>query len=108
MTALLQMLAAVAVHGNCNVTVPVFDGKRRFDITGADAGNQHIDAQGYGSFTGTARALRCRLHDDRGRMERPPSPAASGRKAKPKQGRDPFHIWLAHPGGRAAGNSRAA
>src|ERR1700744_4997515 len=54
-TALLQMLAGVALSASCDATGPVFDGKRRFDITGTNAGTSDIDEKDYNSFKGTAR-----------------------------------------------------
>ena len=54
-TALLQMLGYIAMNDSCATTVHVFDGKRRFDVTGLDKGTEYVDEEDYGIFKGNAK-----------------------------------------------------
>lgn len=92
-TGLLQLLAHIAVHKDCDVTVPVFEGKRRFDITGSDAGFESIDEEDYSAFKGNARACDAAFTMVAGEWkDRPPDRFWSRNSGE--QGREPFHIWL--------------
>lgn len=93
-TALLQMLASSAIQQNCAVTVPVFDGKRRFDITATDGGNDNIDEKGYSVYKGPAHICDASFNMVSGAWK-------EGEKSgfwklnEKDAGREPFHIWLA-------------
>lgn len=98
-TALLRMLTHVAVEQDCNVEVPVFDGKRRFDVTGADlrAGSkveEEIDAGDYGVFKGKARVCSAGFRMVSGQWT---DRQKSGfwKKSDAEDGREPFRVWLA-------------
>jgi len=93
-TALLQMLAHVAVEKNCNVTVGVFDGKRRFDVSGVDAGFEDIDEGDYGVFKGNARMCDAGFKMISGEWN-DRKPSKFWQKNDKEAGREPFHIWLA-------------
>jgi hypothetical protein len=93
-TALLQMLAHVAVQGDCNLTVPVFDGKRRFDLNGADNGLETVDDKDYGVYAGTARACSVDFSMIAGEWKDREKNRFWERENGDK-GRDAFHIWLA-------------
>ena len=94
-TALLQLLAHVAVHGSCNTTVPVFEGKRRFDITGHDMGTDEIDAEDYGIFRGYARACDAEFNLIAGAFKDRERSRFWQKNDKGDAGRAPFHVWLA-------------
>jgi len=94
MTALLQMLANVSMQDSCNMTVKVFDGKRRFDITGMDAGYESIDSNSYGMFKGKARACDAAFKMIAGEWK-DRKPTRFWQKSETEAGRAPFHIWLA-------------
>lgn len=93
-TALLQMLASSAIQKNCAVTVPVFDGKRRFDIAATDSGMDTIDEEGYSVYKGPARICDATFNMVAGAWK-------EGEKSgfwklnEKEAGREPFHIWLA-------------
>ncbi len=93
-TALLQILANVAVHHSCETIVPVFDGKRRFDITGADYGRDEIDADDYGMFKGQARHCAASFTMVAGEWK-DREHALFWQKTKTERGREPFQVWLA-------------
>ncbi|MGB9154668.1 MAG: DUF3108 domain-containing protein [Alphaproteobacteria bacterium] len=95
-TALLQMLAHVAVDKSCAVPVPIFDGKRRFDITGKDAGEGATVGDEYGVYSGPARLCDADFKMISGEWK-DREHAHFWQKTETESGRDPFHIWLASP-----------
>ncbi len=94
LTAMLQLLAHVDMEKNCNVTVPVFDGKRRFDIIGEDAGTQHVDDDDYNVYKGDARLCDAKFRAVSGEWTEKVK-AGFWKKADSGEDREPFHIWLA-------------
>ncbi|MDP9128015.1 MAG: DUF3108 domain-containing protein [Pseudomonadota bacterium] len=92
-TALLQMLAHVAVEKNCNVTVSVFDGKRRFDVTAVETGSEFIDEDDYGVFKGRARTCDARFKAVAGEWTDKVK-ARFWKKSESGEDREPFHVWL--------------
>jgi hypothetical protein len=92
-TGLLQLLAHIAVHKSCAVTVPIFEGKRRFDITGVDVGTESIDEGDYSAFHGEARTCDASFTMVAGEWKDRPPDRFWTRNDKEK-GREPFHIWL--------------
>jgi len=93
-TALLQMLAHVAVDQSCDVKVPVFDGKRRFDLNGEDRGEENVDDKDYGVYSGPARVCSVDFTMIAGEWK-DREKNRFWEKEGGGQGRDPFHIWLA-------------
>lgn len=59
MTALLSVLDSAQEHQACNAVIPVFDGKRRFDIILKRGEWDEISASRYSIYSG--RALRCEV-----------------------------------------------
>jgi len=95
-TALLQMLGNIAVEDSCAITVPVFDGKRRFDITGSDQGSDDIDEEDYSAYSGSARLCNADFKMIAGEWK-DRKPTRFWQKSDDETGRDPFQIWLARP-----------
>ena len=93
-TALLQMLGDVAVDDSCTLTVPVFDGKRRFDLLGEDKGMEMVNEKDYGVYSGRARKCSVDFNmiagDWTDRKKNRFWENENGEK-----GRAAFHIWLA-------------
>ncbi len=96
-TALLQMLAHVALDQSCTVKVPVFDGKRRFDLNGEDRGQEIIDDKDYGVYNGPARKCSVDFTMIAGEWK-DREKNRFWEKENGEQGRDTFHIWLASLG----------
>ncbi len=92
-TGMLQLLAHVAVHNSCAVTVPVFEGKRRFNITGIDVGNETLDEGDYGAFHGNARTCDAEFTMVAGEWK-DRAPDRFWKRNDKEDGREPFHIWL--------------
>ena len=95
-TALLQMLAYVASHDSCALPVPVFDGKRRFDIAGRDGGASETEGDEYGVYSGKARLCHVDFKMIAGEWK-DGEHARFWKKTETESGREPFHIWLASP-----------
>ena len=58
-SALVAVLQKVAETGSCAGTVPVFDGKRRFDLDFSAGGSQGLKPSDYSIFSGPAQ--RCEV-----------------------------------------------
>ncbi len=56
-SAVLAVVAEVARSGRCDVHVPIFDGRRRYDLTTQDLGKTELEASDLAPFGGTA--TRC-------------------------------------------------
>jgi len=93
-TALLQMLAHVALDQSCDMKVPVFDGKRRFDLNGQDRGQENVDGADYGVYSGPARLCAVDFSMIAGEWK-DREKNKFWQHENGENGRDPFHIWLA-------------
>lgn len=93
--ALLQMLAHVAITKNCDVKVPVFDGHRRFDLTGVDGSDEYIDEKDYGVYKGQARLCKASFTMISGAFKEGVEKDRFWQRSDKKAGRDPFAIYLA-------------
>jgi hypothetical protein len=63
LTALLRASRTVIGSGSCRQSVPVFDGKRRYDLVFVDEGDRQLTPTSYSAFSGPARL--CRLRQER-------------------------------------------
>ena len=85
---------ALSSEKNCEVSVPVYDGKRRFDIIGHDAGTEYIDEEDYGVYTGEARLCDAGFKAVAGKWDEKLK-ERFWKKSSSGEDRDPFHVWLA-------------
>jgi hypothetical protein len=76
------------------MTVKVFDGKRRFDITGKDVGMEDINDKDYGIYEGPARLCETGFDMIAGEWK-DRKPTRFWQKSDTEEGREPFQIWLA-------------
>lgn len=60
LTAMLQASRTIAASGACRQRVPVFDGRRRYDLVFADEGVHGLAPTQYSGYTGPARLCRVR------------------------------------------------
>jgi hypothetical protein len=58
LSAYLRLERQLAAKGTCELTVPVFDGRFRYDLIFADAGRQKLSPEGDQKFDGSAIACR--------------------------------------------------
>jgi hypothetical protein len=93
-TALLQMLAHVAMDKSCTLKVPVFDGKRRYDLNGEDQGVEQVDESEYGTYSGPARLCDVGFSMVAGEWK-DREKNKFWEKQNGEAGRDAFHIYLA-------------
>jgi hypothetical protein len=63
LTAILRASRTVVSTGSCRQSVPVFDGKRRYDLVFADEGDRRLTPTSYSAFSGPARL--CRIRQER-------------------------------------------
>jgi hypothetical protein len=59
LSAVLSVAGAVAVGRGCSETVPVFDGRRRYDLTFQEMGSRNLSPSKYSVFSGTA--VQCQV-----------------------------------------------
>lgn len=62
-TAYLRLERQLAETGKCALTVPVFDGRHRYDLVFADAGKQELSREGGQRFAGPTIACRMTRHN---------------------------------------------
>jgi hypothetical protein len=58
LSAYLRLERQLATKGTCAMTVPVFDGRHRYDLVFTDAGQQNLKPEGGQNFEGTATACK--------------------------------------------------
>lgn len=92
------LLASLRGEG-CQRTVPVFDGRRRYDMQFADEGVRRVDPSRYSVFAGAARQCRVSYTPVAG-YNRKPDSSFWRRDSGPEQ-RAPVEVWIAPvtPGG---------
>jgi hypothetical protein len=95
--ALLQMLGHIATEQDCNVSMPVFDGKRRFDLHSSDQGLDYVNEADYGAYTGPARRCDVDFTMIAGEWKDKDKDHRFWEHADGQPARDPFHVWLASP-----------
>ena len=93
-SAALAILQGFVRRGTCEATVPVFDGKRRFNLNVTQVGDRQIAASKYGMYSGRATVCQVTFEQLSGFEEK-------GRKHS--RFLDNLRIWLAplQPGRRA-------
>ena len=60
LSGLISVINTVTDGGTCEATVPVFDGRRRYDVVFSDLGLDDLRPTSRSGFSGEAR--RCRMH----------------------------------------------
>lgn len=61
LTGLLSLLVQVAGAGSCEGLVPVYDGRRRFDVTLTDRGESELPKSRYNAYEGPTQACAVTL-----------------------------------------------
>lgn len=62
LTAIMALIRGFGANGQCAGTWPVFDGRRRFDVTIDDAGAATLDPSSYNFYAGPTRKCRITTH----------------------------------------------
>lgn len=63
LSAYLRLERQLATKGTCAMTVPVFDGRQRYDLVFTDAGQQMLAPEGGQNFEGAAIACKMTRYD---------------------------------------------
>jgi hypothetical protein len=63
LTAYFRLERQLATKGTCGLTVPVFDGRYRYDLVFSDAGKQALSPEGGQRWQGTTIACRMASHN---------------------------------------------
>ncbi len=92
-SALLSIIDAFARVGRCDGSIPVFDGRRRYDLRVTSSGTRDLKAKGYGMYSGPATVCRISVEQ-----------LAGFKKKKKRKGRFPsaIDVWLAPVAGDIA------
>jgi hypothetical protein len=72
-SALVQFVRRVATGGSCATTLPIYDGRRRFDLVAEDAGEELIGALPGSVYSGPAARCALRLMQRDASRERLPT-----------------------------------
>ena len=85
-SALLSIIEAFARVGRCEGSIPVYDGKRRYDLLVTQGGSRNLKSKGYGMYSGPATVCRIAVEQ-----------LAGFKKKKNRKGRFPsaIDVWLA-------------
>lgn len=94
LSGFLAMLRTTARGGGCTVTLPVFDGRRRYDMIFKDVGQRMVSASRYSIFSGSARQCRVSYRPVAGYTRSTPSGGFWQRDGDPSE-RPPVDLWLA-------------
>ena len=95
LSSVLQLLGNLAVNKSCAGTEPVFDGKRRFDLTGTDLGWDDTDPDDYGVYKGRARLCDIGFKMVAGEWKDRERSKFWQTKTGEKGRRESYRIWLA-------------
>lgn len=72
-SAIVAVLDQVGRGGGCDLTVPVYDGRQRYDLTFSDSGEEVLEASDLSSYAGPARRCEVEYKPVAGRWKEPPS-----------------------------------
>jgi hypothetical protein len=82
MSTILAALRQLDESGSCSRTLPVYDGRRRYDLIFTDRGGKMLQASSYGRFSGAAQQCDFEYVPLRGHERRNPDPATQARQLR--------------------------
>lgn len=94
LSGVLGMLVAGLRGEGCARTVPVFDGRRRYDMQFGDFGTREVGKSRYSVFSGAARQCRVTYTPVAGYSRTPSGGSFWQRDSGPEQ-RPPVDLWIA-------------
>lgn len=98
LSAVLNALVAVGRGEGCTRTMPVFDGRRRYDMMLYDAGQRQVARSRYSIYSGQAQECRITYRPVAGYNRRPSGPSwlrDSGQRDGIIADRPPVDLWVA-------------
>lgn len=96
LTALAVMLDHLKKTGSCSVSVPSFDGKRKFNMVFKDTGDAEIKASRYSIFSGKARTCTIEIEPVKGLWHEKPRGWMTIQEQS-KAGKKLPKLWIAKP-----------
>ncbi|WP_455178678.1 DUF3108 domain-containing protein [Azospirillum melinis] len=93
LTAVLDLLFAVGASEGCDRSLPVFDGRRRYDMVFSEVGRRIVDPSRYSIFSGVAQQCRVSYKPVAG-YARSSSGGRFWQRNNPAD-RPPVNLWLA-------------
>ncbi|MBY6263421.1 DUF3108 domain-containing protein [Azospirillum sp. 412522] len=93
LTAVLDLLVAVGANERCDRSLPVFDGRRRYDMVFSEVGRRIVDPSRYSVFSGVAQQCRVTYKPVAG-YARSTSGGRFWQRSGPAD-RPPVDLWLA-------------
>lgn len=98
LSGLISVINTVTGGGNCEATVPVFDGRRRYDLVFSDLGLDELRPSRQSGFAGEARRCRMNLEPVAGAFRDDDDDDDDFWSRKPENDRRrQLDIWLAEP-----------
>ena len=98
LTAVVDVLSAVSAGESCGAQLPIFDGRRRYDVAVNSLGGRDLAPSDYSAFSGRAVRCRIRLQPVAGAFQDGDSDAFWRRDITPEeQRRRALDIYLAAP-----------
>ena len=94
MSAIVAVVQANGRGQGCTHTLPVYDGRRRYDMIFTDYGMQQLAPSAYSVFSGPARHCRVTYEPIAGYSRKPPSTWFGQNNANPTE-RRPVDVWFA-------------
>lgn len=93
LTAALDLLFAVGANQGCDRSLPVFDGRRRYDMVFSEVGRRIVDPSRHSIFSGIAQQCRVTYKPVAG-YARSSSGGGFWQRSNPAD-RPPVNLWLA-------------
>ncbi|QCG96312.1 DUF3108 domain-containing protein [Azospirillum sp. TSA2s] len=93
LSAVLDLLFAVGARESCDRSLPVFDGRRRYDMLFSEVGRRIVDPSRYSVFAGVAQQCRVTYKPVAGYARS--SPAGRFWQRNDPGDRPPVDLWLA-------------
>ena len=97
LSGLISMINTVTEGGECAATIPVFDGRRRYDVVFTDRGLDELRPSSKSSFSGVARRCRMQLEPIAGAIKDDDDDDSFWNSRPENRRRRQLDIWLARP-----------
>ncbi|NNG04392.1 MAG: DUF3108 domain-containing protein [Inquilinus sp.] len=94
LSGVAQLMWAVTGGADCDTTVAVFDGRRRYDLIVTDLGTEELESSRRSAFVGQARRCRMQLEPVAGVFDEDED-SVWNRDSDPRRRR--LDIWMANP-----------
>lgn len=97
LSSLISIINTVTASGECDTTVPVFDGSRRFDLVFTDLGIDELRPSSRSGYAGEARRCRVKLEPVAGNFDDDDDDDDFWSRKPENERRRQLDMWLAEP-----------